>query len=91
MKKHHFLVFTILFQTFTALSQETIYDYVELGKYQVGFHDTVIFDSEFIYQAYDYNGSKPYFVQIWHPTNKSTNLKSYLSVSDYISIKQNIQ
>lgn len=82
MNKAFFLFYIIIALAFTANSQETIYDYVKLGKHEIGFKDTLLFDSKFTYKAYNYNGSKPYFVQIWHPIKQKSNPENRLSVND---------
>lgn len=69
-------------QAIAAYSQETIYDYVKLGKYHIGYKDSLLFNPDFNYKAYGYNGNKPYFVQIWHPIDSNLNLNKSMSISD---------
>ncbi len=59
-----------LLQSFLVNAQETIYDYIKTDRFSVGFYDTLWFDANLSYEAYDYQGKKPYFVQIWHPMEK---------------------
>lgn len=87
MKLIPIICLTIL-QCHTINAQKNLYDFVKLGDYQVGFMDTLVLDVKYDYEAYDYNGQKPYFVQIWHPT-KLKNKKDYLNVRDLFVLKQN--
>lgn len=81
------IIFYFFFlQCVTVHAQEDLYDFVKLGDYQVGFMDTLVLDVKYDYNAYEYNGQKPYFVQIWHPTKKKK--KDYLNVKDFFVFKQ---
>ena len=57
----------IFLQSSIINAQETFYDLIKPGNFQVGFQDTVIFDPQFDYEAYNYSGKKPFFIQVWHP------------------------
>lgn len=54
-------------------SQDSFYDYIEIGDYQIGFSDTIIYNTSLNYEQFEYNGSSPLFVQIWFPLTKGTN------------------
>lgn len=83
------IIFYLVFiQCVTVNAQENLYDFVKLGDYQVGFMDTLVLDVKYDYNAYDYKGRKPYFVQIWYPTKKKKK-NDYLNVKDFFVFKQN--
>lgn len=69
-------------------AQESVYDYVKLGKHQVGIMDTIIFDSTYSYEQFGYKGKKPYFIKIWHPTQKKQK-DNYLKIKDLFIYKKN--
>lgn len=68
-------------------AQESVYDYVKLGKHRVGVMDTIIFDSNYNYEQAGYSGKKPYFIKIWHPIQKKPK-DGYLKVEDLFEYKQ---
>lgn len=86
--KSKIIFYLVFLQSVMVNAQDNIYDFVTLGDYQVGFTDTLVLDIKFDYNAYDYKGKKPYFVQIWHPTKKKKN-NDYLNVKDFFVFKQN--
>ena len=67
--------------------KDSFYNSVQLGKYGIGFWNTVIYNSDIrfdflpdngtSYAQYDYNGPTPQFLQIWYPT-ETHNLKPLL-------------
>ncbi|HPG12807.1 MAG TPA: hypothetical protein PLU37_14840, partial [Chitinophagaceae bacterium] len=67
MKKSLIIICLIFLQSSIINAQETFYDLIKPGNFQVGFQDTVIFDPQFDYEAYNYSGKKPFFIQVWHP------------------------
>lgn len=79
-----FLSFLIV-QSATALGQQSFYDVILPGSYDAGYSDTTIFDPKFTYEAFGYNGKKPYFVKIWHPISKNANAPC-LAVEDVLGI-----
>lgn len=82
MKK--IIFFCILFlQGFVIRAQNNFYDVIKLGNYQVGFKDTIVFDTKYQYEAYDYLGVKPNFVQIWHPLERKPIHSNYLKFKDF--------
>ncbi len=81
------LVSLIFLQCITSHAQKNLYDFVKLGEHQVAFTDTLILDARYGYTANDYEGQKPYFIQIWHPTKKSSK-QNYLRVNDLFIFKQ---
>ncbi|MHC1775297.1 MAG: alpha/beta hydrolase family protein [Lentimicrobium sp.] len=89
MIKSVFLFCIIFFQSFTLKAQGTLYDYIKLGDFQVGFMDTILFDTDYRYEAYDYNGMKPIFIQIWHPIIETTKGQSVLKFSDFFETEYN--
>lgn len=85
----HLLILFIFYSIHQGLyAQESMYDYVKLGKHQVGITDTVIFDSRYDYNQFEYNGKKPYFIKIWHPIQKKQK-GSYLNIKALFAHKQN--
>jgi len=78
-------VVILLFLSSTFLSckaQETFYDHIQLGNHQIGFCDTVIYDTDVQYVQYGYEGSKPIFCKIWFPTEQA-NYSNYLKFGDF--------
>lgn len=76
------------FLSLTIKAQENIYDYVQLGKYQACIMDTILFDSKYDYEQFDYKGKRPFFIKIWHPDEKKQK-NNYLNVKDLFSLTQN--
>lgn len=61
---------TLLFFVFTStacLAQSSIYDYMPLGKYHVGYAEDLLYIENSHYEQYAYKGKSPIFVRIWHP------------------------
>lgn len=81
------IFFLILLQCGSSNAQLNMYDFVQQGRYQAGYTDTLILDEKYSYQAFDYNGRKPYFVQIWHPVKKM-DARAFLKVKDFFSFTQ---
>lgn len=63
-------------------AQDSFYSELEMGKYDVGFFDTLIYSDSSQYKQYGYNGPAPLFVQIWHPVKPVSNRK-YLCYGDF--------
>jgi len=68
-------------------AQETLYDYVKLGDYQVGFFDTLLLDPTMRYEAYDYAGMKPNFIQVWHPVAEQETQEYSWRFCDFVETK----
>lgn len=83
MIKSAVLLGAILLQGTIIKAQETLYNYIELGNYQVGYMDTLLFDTNYRYQAYNYAGDKPHFIQIWHPMLEKPKKSTYLTFGDF--------
>ncbi|NTW25881.1 MAG: alpha/beta hydrolase [Lentimicrobium sp.] len=86
----------VFLQCIFTNAQETFYDFIKPGNFQVGFQDTLVFDSIFNYKAYNYNGDKPYFIQIWHPVGirneqliTKNETQNTLIINDLFEFKQN--
>jgi hypothetical protein len=86
--KHLMMLFITCFLCQTINAQGNVYDYVKLGKHQVGITDTIIFDSKYNYEHFGYKGKKPYLIKIWHPIQKKRK-NSYLKFKDLFVFKQN--
>jgi len=78
------IIFHFLLLNCMALqAQDTLYDFVKLGKYDVGYKDTIVFDKSLQYQAYDYKGYKPSFIQIWHPITQNSRNQKFMTFQDF--------
>ncbi len=62
--------------------QDSFYDHVSLGSYDVGFCDSIIYDDEIHYNQYGYEGKIPIFLQIWFPASASPN-QEFMESGDY--------
>ena len=80
MKIAAYLFFSFL--SITAIAQESFYTDIKLGKYSVGFYDSLIFCEKEQYSQYEYEGSTPLFLQIWHPIAQTTHEKR-LKINDF--------
>jgi len=61
------------------------------GDYEIGYQDTILFNSSQPYELNGYEGPKPYFVNIWFPivneTGKRIKYKEYLSMDSIPEIQ----
>jgi hypothetical protein len=55
---------------------------IELGKYQIGYCDSVVYDHEIQYDQYGYSGKAPIFVQIWFPSTHRPN-QNFMTIGDF--------
>ncbi|MDD4372573.1 MAG: hypothetical protein PHG67_01510 [Bacteroidales bacterium] len=76
-------IFIMLLQTYVVNAQKTLYDYIELGKFQIGFKDTIVYDPRYQYEAFDYVGMKPNFIQIWYPLADKIPNPDYMNFEDF--------
>lgn len=74
------LIFCLLLQRLPA--QETFYDYLKPGKYNVGYSDSIIYNPSLTYDEYGYSGPWPLFVKIWFPIEDS-GPRSYLRQGEF--------
>ena len=83
MKKS--ILYFILFFLYSVCGkgQNTIYDFVKLGNFQVGYQDTLVFDTTYRYEAYGYKGAKPQFIQLWYPLTSESANPTFLSFNDF--------
>ena len=75
-----------------STQRDSFYNTIELGDYGIGFCDTVIYnsnilfdflpDKEISYSQYEYSGPTPLFLQIWHPIKKE-GVDKPITLSDY--------
>jgi len=79
----HILFLSIFFLTLFARGQESFYDHVNLGLFQINYCDTVIYDSEIPYNQFGYSGDAPIFVQTWFPSQTKENIE-YLKYGDFV-------
>ena len=75
--------FLLFLQSFASKAQNTLYDFIKLGDFQVGFKDTILIDKKYQYEAFDYVGMKPHFIQIWYPLTEKLKNPNYLKFKDY--------
>jgi hypothetical protein len=75
--------FLLFIQSFAVSGQNTLYDFVKPGDFQVGFKDTILFDAKYQYKAFDYVGMKPHFIQIWYPLTDKIENPTYLKFKDF--------
>lgn len=83
MKKTILLILIIVSPHIVSWGQDALYDQFELGEFQVGFTDTVIYDEKYTYEGFGYNGMKPYFLQIWFPLKQKPKNRSFLHFTDF--------
>lgn len=62
-----------------------LYEQFRFGGFQAGYFDTVLYDSDFEYAEFGYEGHKPVFVQIWYPTDTETK-PQYLQFGDFLKV-----
>lgn len=79
-----FLIGIILFSIvpLSIQAQNSYYKYIQLGKLEVAYCDTVLYDPEIVYTQYGYSGNAPIFVQIWYPSDKILNQR-FLTMGEY--------
>ena len=83
MRKNLLLLLCSWLLSFSCAAQTDIYEFIDLGKYQIGYQDTMLFDSAFHYKAYGYNGPKPQFLQIWFPVSDPITNTSFLRFGEF--------
>ena len=66
----------------TSKAQDSYYDYIDLGEFNIGYCDSIIYDNENQYIQYHYEGMAPLFVQIWFPDDNGTN-QDYMKLGDF--------
>ena len=54
-----------------SVAQQSIYDFIGLGEYGIGYANTIIYDTEIDYDQYGYSGKAPIFVQVWYPDSSA--------------------
>jgi hypothetical protein len=80
------LISCLIFSNFIAIqAQDNLYDFMKLGDFDVGFKDTIVFDENYQYNAYDYHGAKPNFIQIWHPSTRKNKDQRLMSFYDFFN------
>jgi pimeloyl-ACP methyl ester carboxylesterase len=53
-----------------CIAQQSMYDYMPLGKYQVAYAEDVLYAENNTYEQFGYKGDAPIFVRIWHPVER---------------------
>ncbi len=66
MKLFSILIVTICI-SLQCIAQTSIYDYMPLGKYHVGYTEDLLYIENSIYEQFGYSGKAPMFIRIWHP------------------------
>jgi hypothetical protein len=79
------LVFNILIICSAPLfSQKNNFEErLSFGQYEVGYKDTIVYDSSEIFSYNSYQGYKPYFTHIWYPCIKSNSESDHFKYTDY--------
>ncbi|MFN8208079.1 MAG: hypothetical protein U0T82_11815 [Bacteroidales bacterium] len=67
-------------------AQNTLYDFIKPGEYQVGFRDTIVFNKDLQYEAFGYSGMKPNFIQIWYPLCGKATSPDYLKFKNFLEM-----
>jgi hypothetical protein len=80
--KYILLITLCSFNLFTK-GQESYYDFIDLGEFQINYDDTVINDYEIPYNQFGYSGDAPLFVQVWFPAQTKKSSK-YLKFGDFV-------
>lgn len=76
------LSITALVICLSSSAQDSFYTELEMGKYDVGFFDTLLYSDSSQYNQYGYTGPAPLFVQVWHPI-KPTSEAKHLCYGDF--------
>lgn len=86
------LIFTLILLNYAVSisAQDSFYNYIEFGDYDIAFTDSVIYDHGMTYDQLGYNGPMPIFLKIWFPTNSTAN-NNYLTFGDFQSNNQSDQ
>ena len=71
----HLLTIILSLTSFISFAQDSFYDIIKLGKYNVGFCDSLIYCENQFYDQYEYAGGMPLFLVIWHPIEEKTDLQ----------------
>lgn len=76
-----------------AFSQNTGNGLLISGSYDVGYADSILFDTSSTYNQYGYDGYVPIFTQIWFPIKKNNAEKDLLTLGELKpkSLPQNLQ
>lgn len=81
--KNQLMFLHLLCLSTIAFSQNPIYfDKINFGNHAIGFKDTVLVKNEESYSFLDYEGGKPFFVNIWYPGEAETD-KPWMTYKDY--------
>ncbi len=75
--------FFLLLPALLCDAQNALYDVIKPGHFPVGFKDTIVFDSHFQYEAFDYKGPKPHFIKIWFPVTATPAFPQWVTVKDF--------
>jgi pimeloyl-ACP methyl ester carboxylesterase len=73
LKMNRLFYLAIFLRCLSAEAQSSFYELLTLGSHSVGYTDTIIYNKNITYNEYNYRGSAPLFVQIWHPIKKLEN------------------
>lgn len=73
MKIASILLFFLSISTGASCQNYPFWGELEVGKYLVGYSDTVVYNKDQFYSFLDYEGHKPYFVSMWYPLRKDSN------------------
>lgn len=65
--KQIFILHAFVLSNIFLHAQDSFYEYVEIGNFNVGYSDTILYDDSLDYVYKDYSGKAPLFVQVWFP------------------------
>lgn len=80
MKK--LIAITLLLISFHIQGQDSFYDVIQLGDYEIGYSDSIIFNENENYNQFGYSGAAPMFIQIWHPLKNHIS-NNYMRYGDF--------
>lgn len=72
----------LIFGVLRSEAQDSYYDCMDLGKYRIGYCDSIIYDNENQYAQYHYEGMAPLFAQIWFPDDNGMG-HNYMRLGDF--------
>ncbi|GEM_PF-4896322 len=78
------LFFLVSFAHYSNGQQSKYWGQLVKGEFEVGYQDTVLLNYDQNYSLGEYTGPKPYFVNIWFPTNSKLGKK--IVYNDYLKL-----
>lgn len=91
MKKIVLLFVLVLLFLNDSISQKNIYDYLALGKYNIGYTEDILYIDNNQYEQYNYKGKAPIFLRIWHPVESEIAGESLAYHSFFYGVPQELK